>query len=251
VCSIINAFKDTHTENRYPYNPSNLYKSMRDKKKNLLDGKQQDAQEFWSQIMEAIEIEPNSVLYNKLFSHETVTMVKCVYCNTISDTKQICIGHVIRIQGTTSVHEAVDTYFAEDILDTYECEACSAINKDMAKKTFVLKSIPNILCLVLNRFENKEKKICNSITLNKELKLSDHILSGETANIIYKLVSVVNHIGANLSNGHYTTTICVPNNLFYEFDDNRVGNTDAISGSNAYILIYELSCELSTEVKLS
>lgn len=185
VCNIITAFKDTHTQNQTSYNPSNLYRAMHEKNKNLLNYKQQDAQEFWIRIMEAIENEKNSVMYNKLFSHEVITIVNCEFCHSTSETKQIVIGHVIAIHGQLTIQQAVNIYFAENVLESYECSACNIVNENVAKKSYVLKSIPNVLCLVLSRFENKEQKICNSIIINEQLKLSDFMLSSEPAHIAY------------------------------------------------------------------
>lgn len=234
-------FKDTHNkDNQAPYDPQNLYKSLQLANADLLDGKQQDAHEFWMRIMRVFEKRMNSsTMFERWISHDVITNVKCGTCYKNFETVRKVNQHIIDVRGHHSVQKAVDAYFEGDILETYKCEACKGNNDEKAKKSYYLKSVPNIFSVVLNRFENKNKKYKNNIEISKQLKLTNFSSSSETVGANYKLVSVINHIGENISSGHYTAIACC-SNTFHEFNDSRVERTDAINGYNAYILFYEL-----------
>lgn len=237
---MINIFKETHTQKNQEqyYSPSNEYPVLRKENEDLLNGKQQDAHEFLSRIMKALENKKNcSTMFAELFEHVHVTIVKCEYCHKTSSTTSKYSGHVIEVHGRLTVREAVESYFAEEIVETYYCELCQNINKNSARKSYLLESGPKILYLVLNRFRNERKKNQDNIELNEELQLS---VASETNQINYKLASIINHYGTSRFKGHYTATACCSNS-YYEFDDSRVHDIKDPIGCNAYILMYELT----------
>lgn len=210
--------------------------------KDLLNYKQQDAHEFWIRLMDAMDSKENcSIKSDKLFLHDVVTIVKCGHCQKNFQTKRKCSGHIIDIRGRHTISEALDAYFAEEVIETYECEECKMITKSRTKKRYFLESAPDILCLVLNRFENRVKKIDENLNLNGQLVLS---VSSKNNQVNFKLVSIINHFGSNINGGHYTSIACGPNNSFFEFDDYRVNKINAIIGRNAYILMYELTTKV-------
>lgn len=244
-------FKDTHNqENPTPYyNPKEIYESLRQLNTDLLDGGQQDAHEFWVLLMNVFENRRNSsTMFDRFFKHDVITNVKCGNCLKDSQTVRETSAHIIEIGGRPTIQEALDVYFAGDVVETYICSACKSINKYEAEKKYFLKSAPNMLCLVLNRFKKTRNKIKDYIELSEQLTLTNFSSSSETIRANYKLVSIINHIGTNISNGHYTATACCFNNTFYEFDDSRVKRLDVISGYNAYIVFYELSAKVFLEI---
>lgn len=182
-----------------------------------------------------------STMFTKVFEHIVITNVKCGFCHKDSQTKRICNGHVVDIQGRLTISEALEDYFAEEIVETYNCKYCKTINENEAKKKYVFESAPRILYLMLNRFKNRMEKLKDSIELNAQLELE---VSSEKISVKYKLASIVNHIGNNLFEGHYTAIACCSSNTFYEFDDGHVHKISGPDGCNAYILIYELSTEV-------
>lgn len=227
-----------------PYDPQNIYESLRRLNPDLLDGNQQDAHEFWVRIMGVFEKKRNSsTMFDSLFSHDVITIVKCDKCLSDFRTIRETSAHVIEIGGRTTVQDALDAYFVEDVLETYKCSACKRINNDEAKKKYFLENVPNMLCLVLNRFEMKEKKNKEDIHLNEQLTLKNFSSSSKVTSANYKLVSIINHIGMNILRGHYTAISCC-SNTFYEFDDDLVKRVDEISGRDAYILFYQLSAKV-------
>lgn len=210
----------------------------------MLDGGQQDAHEFWMRIMSVFEKKRNSsTMFDRWFLHDVITYVNCGYCYQNSETVREVSQHIIDISGYNSIKEAVDAYFEGDTVETYQCLTCNSINNEKAHKKYCLNNVPKILTLVLNRFKNKSKIHQNDVELSKQLTLTNFSSSRGVVRANYNLVSVINHIGQNISSGHYTTIAC-SSSTFYEFDDSYVKRTDAINGCNAYILFYELSAKV-------
>lgn len=209
---------------------------MRQGNADMLNGKQQDAQEFWMRIMKSFPESNCSKLLNGLFIHDFISILKCENCNKTYTTKYKANSHVVEIRGHQTIQDAVNTYFAEETLE-YRCKNCNR-NKCRAKKKYFLKSAPTCLVLVLNRFKKAVgKKVKDDIELTGQLMLSEF---STTDHINYKLVTTINHIGCNPFQGHYRAISCYANNAVYEFDDEHVRSIDKISGCDAYVLIYEL-----------
>lgn len=207
----------------------------------LLNGKMQDAQEFWMRIMKSMEeIKCCKGLYG-MFSHDFISITKCENCNNESQIDYKASAHVIEIRGRTTIQQALNAYFAEVIVQKYKCSVCESDDYS-AKKSFSFKNAPNCLVLVFDRFNNGLKKVRDHIELTYRLNLSDNIFKDKlAADVNYTLVSTINHYGSNCSDGHYTAISRSTENQFNEFDDSHVRSTNTISGRDAYILMYELA----------
>lgn len=214
---------------------------MQKNSKKLLNYKQQDAHEFWLNLMQSMGNKANCSIFPKLFQHNVITNVICAHCDKSSQTKRIYCGHVLDFQGLRSIREAIDAYFRAEIIESYTCEHCKRINKNEATKENVLENAPKVLYLVLNRFKSRLNKILNNIELDPQLYLNRSI---EKSPVKYKLASIINHIGSNISEGHYTAVACCPDKIFYEFNDSHVNKISTPIGCNAYLLMYELSTEV-------
>lgn len=203
----------------------------------MLNGCQQDAQEFWIRLMKLFDLETISCTkFSRWFQHKIDIAVTCGSCNFYSIRNEGISAHVIEIRGKTTIQEAVDAYFDEQAV-SYKCDRCDS--ESNATKTYFLKESPKYLCLVLSRFENINSKMVQNIAINEQLQLSKYNSENEANNVDYKLVTVINHIGENLIKGHYTAISC-NGKILYEFDDSRVRRINAINDCDAYMLIYEL-----------
>lgn len=223
------------------YDPKRVFENFRNQNnQNLMDGCQQDAHEFWMRLMELIDCKRNCCMqFNKLFEHQIKTSVQCGNCSNISTTREVVSAHIVNIQHQSTVQGAMNAYFDPQGLESYTCSSCGSINIDGAKKTHFVEEPPKCFCLVLNRFQNTHTKIYHNLLLNPTLTLHKCDASNDKE-FNYKLVSIVNHVGENLINGHYTATSCTELTN-YEFDDSFVRRIDAVNGQYAYILIYELT----------
>lgn len=238
-CRIVTSFRDSRSKgNEIPYNPSNLYKAFKKDNRDILNGKQQDAHEFWLLFMNSINKSCCKKLF-ELFEHDIASVVVCRNCKASTEIHHKTSEHVIHIRGQTSVQEALKNYFAKTYIEDKLCGVCK---KKSAAKKYYLKSIPKCLHLILNRFGN-DSKILDDIGLNNQLKIAkyDKDLNQEIHK--YKLVSIINHFGTSRYSGHYTAFS--RNGICYEFDDAQVSDIFTIDGFNAYMLTYQLSTEVT------
>lgn len=237
VAAITKCFKKTHTkETLKQISPTELYNVMKRDNLDLLNGKVQDAQEFWMRIIGSIEELTCCQGMKGLFLHKFTSLVKCEICDRESEIDDETTGHVIKFRGRNTIEEAINDYFSEESVEDYVCPDCF---QHSSTKSHWFKSAPDCLVFVLSRFDNGFKKLNDHIELTEKLDLSDKILTDEDVRLNYSLVSTINHYGSIGSNGHYTA-ISSHSNAIYEFDDANVRSVGAFNGSSAYIVIYEL-----------
>lgn len=237
MSAVAKCFKKTHAEvTATPINPSFLYNIMRRSNGDLLNGKVQDAQEFWMRIIHTIENIKCCKDLKGLFLHNIISVIKCEICDCESEIDQETTAHVIEICKRNTIQEAINDYFSEQTVEDYVCPVCL---QHSSKKKYFLKSAPQCLVLVLNRFDNALKKVTDPIKITDKLNLSGNTLTDGNIQLHYALVSSINHHGSKSSNGHYTA-ISYHGNTIYEFDDANVASVDSLNSSNAYILMYEL-----------
>ncbi|KAG4080104.1 hypothetical protein HA402_008175 [Bradysia odoriphaga] len=201
----------------------------------VLNGQQQDAHEFLKLFINEMTYyqHPESELA-PYFTADICTEVTCQTCQTIFKNKSSIADFIVNIQRTRTVDEAFHSFFEIETID-YNCIVC--MKSVLATKKCVLASLPECLCIILNRISKQQTKI------NKNIEIS-HQLSVEcvSENIVrtckYGLVAVSSHIGGSYNGGHYTTSVKTNNNI-YKFDDSKVRKQHSISGLHAYILFYE------------
>lgn len=241
TCALCCLFRETNSRTA-SFDPTNIYKNFRKRNnKDILNGRQQDAQEFWIRLMKLTDSEEISCTkFSKWFEHKIEIAVTCGNCNFYSMSQEDTSAHVIDILEKKTIQEAVDGYFGEQTV-SYKCDRCNITSQ--ATKTYFLKRSPKHLCLFLSRFENISSKIVQGIQINKQLQLSSYSTRSEVTKIDYELVSVINHIGKNLVEGHYTAMSC-NSGIMYEFDDSHVRRTNVINNCDAYMLIYESRVEV-------
>lgn len=160
--------------------------------------------------------------------------IECLECKTIYKNKNRVGDFIVNILRKRSVEEAFQSFFEHEIVEEYKCIRC--MKSVLATKTFSLFSTPEYLCIILNRLQNRRRKYNKNIEINQEMKV-ECFAENQVSHWKYGLVSIINHIGTHYNKGHYTTTVNSHNT--YTFDDSQVRKQNTISGSEAYILIYE------------
>ncbi len=107
--------------------------------------------------------------------------------------------------------------------------------KENVKKGIKFWSLPNILILNINRFNNFNKKINTLVSIDiNNLNLSEYIIGYNKESFIYDLFGICNHEG-NCEGGHYYSYV-KNNNKWYKFNDTNVSeiNSDKIITNKAY-----------------
>lgn len=240
---MLELFKNTRN-NYSPCNPTHLHnvlKGKNDRFSKLLNGKMQDAHEFFALIAEQMEIEKHSLKwFERFFVSDIQTCIRCSVCENDCESSGLLGDLTIDVKHE-SIQTALDTYFSWEAVDSYDCTTCK--KKVAAKKRHLFLSFPKCLCITLKRFSMDRKKINQKIEIDLNLSVAGYSDGNAVSKkqVQYKLVSLVNHVGRTSISGHYTTTVCSPNEVFYEFDDRNVRrcNGNAIKQGDAYILFYE------------
>ena len=124
----------------------------------------------------------------------------------------------------------------------YMCEKCH--QKVPATTQFKIERPPQVLCIQLKRFNMMGGKDGRPVTLARKLNISNHVrwANQKQIPVEYKLVSMINHVGASPNSGHYTSIAEGANGTFYRFDDASVIPTSLQNALNtsAYIIFYEM-----------
>lgn len=114
------------------------------------------------------------------------------------------------------------------------------IKEDITKK-ILFWSLPNILVIILKRFNsnNKKNQKLVNFTINN-YDLSKYVIGYKKDEYVYDLYGIANHSGSVLG-GHYTAYVKNANHKWYHFNDTSVTEINEINSiitSKAYCLFY-------------
>ncbi|XP_052900096.1 uncharacterized protein LOC128306587 [Anopheles moucheti] len=158
------------------------------------------------------------------FEGVTVSRTRCLSCETVTEQKETMIDIAIPIT-SNEVNDAVKNpqqfyqdacitqeYFRGD--NKYRCEVCSGYTE--ACRTISFDILPRLLVLQLKRFNGDMEKINSYIPTPFILQCFCAECIGKADNEkrhIYRLYSVITHVGARMSVGHYiayTSSLQIP-----------------------------------------
>ncbi|XP_052859701.1 uncharacterized protein LOC128266948 [Anopheles cruzii] len=148
------------------------------------------------------------------FEGVTVSRTRCLSCETITEQKETMIDIAIPIMAS-EVNDAAKNpqqfyqdacitqeYFRGD--NKYRCEVCSGYTE--ACRTISFDVLPRLLVLQLKRFNGDMEKINSYIPTPFVLQCFCRDCLGKQNSErrhVYRLYSVITHVGARLSVGHY------------------------------------------------
>ncbi|KAE8450049.1 hypothetical protein EG329_007188 [Mollisiaceae sp. DMI_Dod_QoI] len=150
-------------------------------------------------------------------------------------------------------------YFTEEQCD-YTCSTCGS---KKATKQVSIKTLPNVLCIQLKRFSQRESgaiKIKKKVSFPLKLEMlpytdksreakghgkTQHTLKSRST---YHLQSIVTHKGDAIEQGHYIS-YSKHENQWFQFDDHKVyvASTSEVLAAEAYILFYVIQSLASAE----
>ncbi|XP_063705037.1 uncharacterized protein LOC134834338 [Culicoides brevitarsis] len=153
------------------------------------------------------------------FEGVTVSSIKCLTCEQVKTLKEKMIDISVPITG----HENPDSmsnpqsFFQNSCItkeyfrgeNKYRCENCFGYTEAIRSITYEI--LPRLLVIHLKRFSGGMEKINSYIPTPFTLKCfcnSCFNLPDEEKLHIYKLYSVITHVGATMSVGHYVAYTC-------------------------------------------
>ncbi|XP_019056064.1 PREDICTED: ubiquitin carboxyl-terminal hydrolase 15-like isoform X2 [Nelumbo nucifera] len=252
------------TEGGGPLSPNRILLHMRNIASRMGGGSQEDAHEFLRLLvasMQSICLEVvggekhvDSRLQETTFIQHTFggrlrSKVKCLKCHHESERYENIMDLTLEILGwVESLEDALTQFTAAEDLDgenMYRCGRCATYVK--ARKQLSIHEAPNILTIVLKRFQKgKYGKINKCITFPDMLDMIPFMTGTGDSPPLYMLYGVVVHLDTlNASfSGHYVSYVKDMHGTWLRIDDTEVQPVpiSQVMSEGAYILFYSRSC---------
>lgn len=143
---------------RSSYNPKSLTQTFKMEGRVLDIGEQKDVDEFLTHLLDQLEQEIKGTTQSRLLK-DTIKLklaneIICKDCPHKSETNEEAISIILSVKNKKTIYESLNAYVQSDTLEgenAYYCERCD--RKVAAYKRQNIKSLPNILLIVLKRFE--------------------------------------------------------------------------------------------------
>ncbi len=257
-----------HSDKQY-INPKGFCQAFKDWDGNPINVKEQmDVDEFFNSFMDKLEnklkSDRNEHIIKNLFGGSQVTeLIGKDSCAHRSEREEPFLTLPVQVKGKKSVLESLESFVEGEILEgdnAYQCDHCDA--KVTALRRVCIKHLPNVLILVLRRFEFdydtmtrlKVNDYCEfPMDINMQAYTQEGLLRKEREKLKqegkdieglpepaqfpddyynYKLRGIVIHMGT-AEYGHYYSFIKdTDTSKWYEFNDTYVREFDAAEISN-------------------
>lgn len=141
------------------YNPKKFVAALKDIDGSPIDPhSQKDVDEFFIMLMDRLEDtikgRREEEVVKNLFQGQFANEFICLDCPHYSQRGEPFLAIGLEVKNKHSVQESLKTFIADDMLEgdnAYYCEKCE--KKIRTKKRCCIKKLPNVLILVLKRFE--------------------------------------------------------------------------------------------------
>ncbi|XP_073268792.1 ubiquitin carboxyl-terminal hydrolase 15 isoform X1 [Populus alba] len=247
-----------------PLSPSRILLHMRKINHQIGNGSQEDAHEFLRLLIASMQsiyleklggedkVDPRlqeTTFIQHTFGGRLRSKVKCLRCHHESERYENIMDLTLEIFGwVESLEDALTQFTTPEELDgenMYRCGRCAAYVR--ARKQLSIHEAPNILTIVLKRFqEGKYGKINKCITFPDMLDMIPFMTGTGDVPPLYMLYAVVVHLDTlNASfSGHYVAYVKDLQGSWFRIDDTEVHSVSMsqVMLEGAYILFYSRSC---------
>lgn len=180
-------------------------------------------------------------MMQNMYKKEYSEILNVFYAISVNQIKSIETGEVlsrncepfsilslpISKKQQTSIYECFDNYTSEEKMEGENAWFNEKTNKkEDINKNILFWNLPNVLIIVLKRYDNFNNKINSLVTSDAEINLSKYICGYNPESYIYELFGVGNHSG-NSKGGHYTANIKYLDGNWYNINDtfiNKINN---------------------------
>ncbi|EFH69194.1 ubiquitin-specific protease 15 [Arabidopsis lyrata subsp. lyrata] len=243
-----------------PLSASRILSHMRSINCQIGDGSQEDAHEFLRLLVASMQsiclerlggetkVDPRlqeTTLVQHMFGGRLRSKVKCLRCDHESERYENIMDLTLEIYGwVESLQDALTQFTRPEDLDgenMYRCSRCAGYVR--ARKELSIHEAPNILTIVLKRFqEGRYGKINKCISFPEMLDMIPFMTRTGDVPPLYMLYAVIVHLDTlNASfSGHYISYVKDLRGNWYRIDDSeihRVPMTQVMS-EGAYMLFY-------------
>ncbi|XP_042453973.1 ubiquitin carboxyl-terminal hydrolase 17-like [Zingiber officinale] len=248
-----------HTkQSESPLSPLGVLSHLHKIGSNFTHGQQQDAHEFLRYAVDVMQSEclkqarakpegmlaEETTLVQQTFGGYLMSKIRCNKCKVKSKRCERMMDLTVEIHGDiATLDEALHHFTSPEILDgenKYECNRCKSY--EQARKRLVILEAPNILTIVLKRFQSgKFEKLNKSVQFPEYLNLALY-MSGDDASPVYQLYAVIVHkdVRNSIFSGHYVCYVKDTQSKWYKIDDSKVKLVELkkVLSKGPYILLY-------------
>lgn len=247
-------------QNGCPLSPVNILMYIRSLNTQIGDGSQEDAHEFLRLLVASMQsiclegfggenvVDPR--LQDTTFIQHTFggclrSKVMCLRCHHESERYEKMMDLTLEIFGwVESLEDALMQFTSSEDLDgenMYRCARCATYVR--ARKQLQIKEAPNILTIVLKRFqEGNYGKINKCITFPEMLDMIPFMTGTDDIPPLYMLYAVIVHLDTSNASfsGHYISYVKDLQENWYRVDDTEVQPVELsqVMLEGAYILFY-------------
>ncbi|KAG8058590.1 hypothetical protein GUJ93_ZPchr0002g26219 [Zizania palustris] len=253
-------YASTLRESGGPVSPSRILSNMRNIGCRLGGGSQEDAHEFLRHLVMSMQgacldglggekqVEASlqeTTLIQQMFGGRLKSKVKCLRCYHESERYENIMDLTLEIHGwVESLQDALTQFTAPEDLDgenMYKCGRCSSYVK--ARKQLSVHEVPNILTVVLKRFQTgKYGKINKCVTFPDMLDMIPFVTGAGDNPPLYFLYAVVVHVDTENASfsGHYISYVKDMQGTWLRIDDSEVQvvSLNQVMSESAYMLFY-------------
>ena len=117
-----------------------------------------------------------------------------------------------------NIYECFDIFTKDEKMDGENAWFNEKTNKkEDINKNILFWNLPNVLIIVLKRYDNFNRKINSLVTTDEIINLSKYVCGYNPESYIYELFGVGNHSGSR--GGHYTANIKYSDSNWYNIND--------------------------------
>lgn len=243
-----------------PVSPSRILSNLRNIGCRLGGGSQEDAHEFLRHLVMSMQaacldglggekqVEPSlqeTTLIQQMFGGRLKSKVKCLRCHHESERYENIMDLTLEIHGwVESLQDALTQFTSPEDLDgenMYKCGRCCTYVK--ARKQLSVHEVPNILTVVLKRFQTgKYGKINKCVTFPDMLDMVPFVTGSGDHPPLYFLYAVVVHVDTENASfsGHYISYVKDMQGTWLRIDDSEVKavSLHQVMSEGAYMLFY-------------
>ncbi|XWS33387.1 hypothetical protein CRYUN_Cryun22dG0077900 [Craigia yunnanensis] len=244
-------------EGESPLSPIQILSKIQKIGSNLGPGKEEDAHEFLRYAVDAMQsvclknaraagpLAEETSLVGLTFGGYLHSKIKCMKCLGKSEWYERMMDLTVEIDGDIgSLEEALAQFTATEILDgenKYHCSRCKSYVK--ARKKLTVLEAPNILTIVLKRFQSGNfGKLNKSVQFPEVLDLAPYMSGTSDKAAVYNLYAVVVHLDVVNAAflGHYVCYVKSFRGEWFRIDDSTVKpvELERVLLEGAYMLLY-------------
>ncbi|KAJ1373144.1 hypothetical protein KIN20_035483 [Parelaphostrongylus tenuis] len=198
-----------------------------------LGNEQQDAQEFSLVLFDALDRNlakhpHGEVIRQRIRERYLGSSTQRIWCTCGKESSRSSPFSALQlnIDGYKTLHEVLDAYFGEELLEDYLCDECN--QRGSVKRQTIPEKLPPVIMLQLNRYvfdaNGRNRKLKTPIVYPRELSArSFHLGVSKYDDFDYELFAVMIHEGDNTFCGHYYDLVRHPfTGVWYKYNDEHV-----------------------------